>query len=126
METITPLQNKALCLLAAGYTVSEVVEMTGVGKRTLDRWRTTPEFKRLLQEAVAATYDAAVAELVAGSRQAALKLKEIIDSPDVASKTKVTAINVLLANAARAKDSVLEQRLEVLEGTLDGINTEQD
>lgn len=125
MEALTPRQNQALCLLAAGYTLDEVVAETGVPKRTLTRWK-GKKFKQQLQEAVAATYDAAVAELVSGSREAAQELKRIIADPDIPSKTKVTAINVLLNNAARAKESILEQRLERLEGSFDGIDTEQD
>lgn len=126
MEALTPIQNQALCLLAAGYTIDEVVAETGVGKRSLCRWKNEPKFKEKLQEAVTKTYDTAVAELVSGSREAARELKRIISDPDVSSKTKITAINVLLSNAARAKDTVLEQRIEKLEGVFDGSDTEQD
>ncbi|MBP5976609.1 hypothetical protein HW132_28720 [Brasilonema sp. CT11] len=126
MEALTPIQNQALCLLAAGHTIDEVVAETGVGKRTLSRWKTTCNFKKLLQDAVTQTYDSAVAELVSGSREAARELKRIISDPDVPSKTKVTAINVLLNNAARAKESALEERLERLEESFDGTHSEQN
>lgn len=126
METLTSIQNKALNLLAAGRTEKEVAAETGVGARTISRWKTNPHFKALLSQASAAMYDMAVAELVAGSQDAAKELKRIISDPDVSSKTKISAINVLLSNAARAKESILERRLERLEENLNGLDTEQD
>lgn len=123
VESLTSYQNKALCLLAAGYKLDEVVAETGIPKRTLSRWKTDPKFKILLQQAVAATYDAAVAELVSGSRDAAKKLKEIIDDPDVPSKNKISAISVLLNHAAKAKEALLESRLERVEESLDNENS---
>lgn len=126
MEALTPVQNRALNLLAAGRTEKEVAAKTGVSARTISRWKTNKNFKSLLSSATAAVYDMAVAELVAGSQIAAQKLKEIIDDPEVPSKNKISAINVLLNHASKAKESLLEQRLERLEENLDGINTEQD
>ena len=126
MKPLTPVQNQALCLLAAGYPIETVAKSTGVTRQTINKWTKLPEFNRLLRESVAKTFDVAIAELVIGSREAAQELKRIITDPDVPSKTKVSAINVLLNNGARVKDSILEQRLERLEGTFDGTDTEQD
>lgn len=122
MEELTPIQNQALCLLAAGYNKQEVASRTEINTRTLARWEKEPNFKKKLKEAVAKTYDSTIAELVAGSREAAKKLKNIIDDPDVPSRVKVTAIQVLLNNAAKAKESLLEERLENLEDMIDGDN----
>lgn len=119
MEELTPIQNQALCLLAAGYNKQEVASLTEINTRTLARWEKEPNFKKMLKNAVAKTYDAAIAELVAGSREAARKLKNIIDDPDVPSRVKVTAIQVLLNNAAKAKDDLIEERLEAVETLLD-------
>ena len=124
MEELTPKQNQALCLLVAGYTQEEVASLTKIGLRTLSTWKREPNFKKMLKEAVAKTYDAAIAELVAGSRQAARKLKDIINDPDVPSRVKVTAIQVLLNNAAKAKDDLLEERLEAVEALLDADKNE--
>ncbi len=126
MEELTPIENQALCLLAAGYSNPEVASQTGVSTRTIERWKKKPQFKKLLQDAVTAVFDAAIAELISGSREAAKQLKEIISDPDVPSRTKVTAITVLFSNGARAKDWGLEQRLARLEATLDGTDPSQD
>ncbi len=124
MEELTPIQTQALCLLAAGYNKQEVASLTEINTRTLARWEKEPNFKKMLKDAVAKTYDAAIAELVAGSREAARKLKDIINDPDVASRIKVTAIQVLLNNAAKAKEDILEQRLEAIEVLLDADQIE--
>lgn len=124
MEELTPIQNQALCLLAAGYNKQEVASLTEINTRTLTRWEKEPNFKKMLKEAVAKIYDAAIAELVSGSREAARQLKNIIHDPDVPSRVKVTAIQVLLNNAAKAKDDLLEERLEAVEALLDADKNE--
>lgn len=116
-------QITALCLLAAGYQISVVAERTGVTRRTIERWKLQPEFKKTLREAMCRVYDSAIAELTLGAKEAALELKRIIHDSDVPAKVKITAINVLLTHTARAKDAVLEQRLEDMESVLDGNNT---
>ncbi len=124
MEELTPTQNQALCLLAAGYDKHEVASISGVTIRTLDRWRKNPYFDKLLKQAIRKTYDAAIAELVSGSREAARTLKSIISDPNVPSRVKVTGIQVLLNNAARVKDDLLEERLEAVEALLDADKNE--
>ena len=124
MEELTPTQNQALCLLAAGYDKHEVASVSGITIRTLDRWRKNPEFDKLLKQAIRKTYDAAIAELVSGSREAARTLKSIISDPNVPSRVKVTGIQVLLNNAARVKDDLLEERLEAVEALLDADKNE--
>lgn len=118
--SLTPVQNEALCLLAAGYSRDEVATKTGVSKSTINRWATEPDFKKMLRNAVTRVYDAAIAELVSGSRQAAKELKEIITDPDTPKRVKVSAIQVLLTTAAKVKESELEERLEAIEAALDG------
>ncbi|MBW4450644.1 MAG: hypothetical protein KME38_28400 [Spirirestis rafaelensis WJT71-NPBG6] len=124
MEELTPTQNQALCLLAAGYDKHEVANISGITIRTLDRWRKNPKFDKLLKQAIRKTYDACIAELVSGSRDAARTLKSIISDSDVPSRVKVTAIQVLLTNASKVKDDLLEERLEAVEALLDADKNE--
>ncbi|MBD2255597.1 helix-turn-helix domain-containing protein [Nostoc parmelioides] len=124
--SLTPIQNEALCLLAAGYSRDEVAGKTGVSKSTINRWVTQPDFKTMLRNAVIQVYDAAIAELVSGSREAAKELKSIITDPDTPKRVKVSAIQVLLTTAAKAKESALEERLEAIETALDGNISSED
>ena len=113
-------QTKALCLMAAGYSRPEINKQTGISVSCLNKWVKQPLFKKRLRESVAASYDSAIAELCSGSRDAAKELKRIVNDPDVPARTKVNAISVLLNNAEKAKTSLLEDRLEALENTLNG------
>jgi len=115
VEEISPNQNRALCLLAAGYSAEEIAKSLGVSRRTIDNWKKLPNFKKLLRKAIGETYDAAIAELVCGSREAAIELKTIISDPETPRAVKVRAISVLLGTAAKVKDLELEERLESLE-----------
>lgn len=122
MEEISPNQNQALCLLAAGYSAEEIAKSLGVSRRTIDNWKKLPNFKKLLRKAIAATYEAAIAELICGSREAAIELKTIISDPETPRAVKVRAISVLLGTAAKIKDLELEERLEYLESFIENGN----
>ena len=90
--------------------------------RTIERWKKRTDFQKLLRESVAKTFDATIAELVANSRMAAIELQKIILDEDTPRRVKVSAIQVLLTTAAKAKESLLEERLESLEEIIDGNN----
>lgn len=126
MKDLTPNQTKALCMLAANHCRDEVAEACGITTRTLDKWKQLENFQDLLRKAVAATYDAAVAELVLGSQAAARELRMLIIDPDTPGRTKVSAISVLLTNAAKAKEHLLEERLERIEVSLNDDISEQN
>jgi hypothetical protein len=107
-------------MLAASYSREQVAEACSVTTRTLDKWKQLENFQELLRKAVAATYDAAIAELVLGSQESARELRKLILDPDTPGRTKVSAISVLLTNAAKAKESLLEERLQRIEDDLNG------
>lgn len=121
---LTPKQAKALTLLAAGCTNAEAAKGAGVSSRTIDNWKAKPDFQKMLSFAVQAQLNASLAQLVAGASDAVEELNLIITSSDTPSRVKVTAISVLLGNAMRVREWALEDRLEALEGTLDGDNSE--
>ena len=103
-DKLSPNQNKALCHLVAGRSIDEVAELTGVSSRTINRWKANPLFRKILNQALQSTFDAAIAELVANSVFAAQELNAIIRNPDVPSRTRVSAIDLLLKNASRVKE----------------------
>ncbi|BAZ71420.1 hypothetical protein NIES4106_62170 (plasmid) [Fischerella sp. NIES-4106] len=118
--TLSPQQYKALTLLAAGYDRDYVASQTGVAKSTIHKWAIQEEFQKLLREACAKSFDMAIAELCSGAVEAAKELRQIIVDEDTPGRVKVSAIQVLLTTAAKAKESLLENRLEALEANLDG------
>lgn len=119
-DVLTYTQCEALVLLAAGYTDDEVAEKTVVAKSTIIRWKKSPEFERLLKQAQLKYIDSALAELVKGAKEAVQELNNIITDSDVPSRTKVSAISVLLSHIVKMREVDLEERLERLEEIVDG------
>lgn len=120
VEDISIAQYKALCLLASGKSNEEVAREAGVSTRTIERWKKDPRFEKHLREASAKMFDCAIAELCSSAVETAKELRQIILDEDTPKRVKVSAIQVLLSTAARAKESLLEERLEKLEAALDG------
>ncbi|HAG80472.1 MAG TPA: hypothetical protein DCL61_04700 [Cyanobacteria bacterium UBA12227] len=123
---LAPNQTKALIKLAAGSGDDEAAQAAGVTVRSIQNWKKQPNFKSMLRQAVIATYDAAIAELVDGAKDAAKELKGIITDPDTPKRVKVSAIATLLEVASKAKQTMLEERLERLEGIVDGDEPSQN
>lgn len=119
-DVLSYTQCEALVLLAAGYTDEEVAEKTVVDRKTIGRWKKSPEFERLLKGAQLKLIDSALAELIKGAREAVKVLNDIITDPDVPSRTKVSAIAVLLTHIVKMREIDLEERLERLEVIVDG------
>jgi len=117
-------QQVALCRLAAGGTNSEAAEAAGVSLSCVEKWKAKPDFQKSLKDAVGYVFDAAIAELVAGSRDAAKELKRIINDQNVTDRIKVSAIQTLFSTAEKCKQWQLEARLERVEALLDAESEE--
>lgn len=119
IEKLTADQLEALCLLAAGRAKSQISETTGFSMSTLERWVKIPEFKSLLNKALYEKYKGVVAELIIGSKNAVKELDNIISNANTPSKTKVSAINVMLTHASKGKELLIDERLENIEKALE-------
>ena len=126
MSEFTAKQQIALCQLAAGASNVEAAAQAGVSLSCVEKWKARPDFQKNLKDAVSRVYDAAIAELVAGARDAAKELKRIISDPDVSDRVKVSAIQCLFATAEKCKQWQLEARLERVEVLLDEPDSPED
>ena len=124
MSEFSAKQQVALCRLAAGGTNSEAAEAAGVSLSCVEKWKAKPDFQKSLKDAVGYVFDAAIAELVAGSRDAAKELKRIINDQNVTDRIKVSAIQTLFSTAEKCKQWQLEARLERVEALLDAESEE--
>jgi hypothetical protein len=118
LEELTPKQCIALTCLAAGSSNQQAASAAGVALRTVEGWKANPQFKKMLRTAVNQMLDAALAELVAGSGDAARELKSIINDPETPSRIKIRAIEVLFENCVKVKSWYLEDRLNTVEVVL--------
>ncbi len=123
-DDFSPKQYRALCALVAGRTLEEAAREAGCSISAVEKWKKKPDFSRLLRQSVAKVYDTALAELTLGAMSAARALREIVDDDETPSRVKISAIGTLLSHAEKAKQSVLEERLERIEDLIDG--TEQE
>jgi len=105
-------------------TQEEAAREAGCAVSSIEKWRKKPDFARLLKQSIAKVYDATLAEIVLGSMSAAKALRQIIDDDETPSRVKISAIATLLGHAEKAKQSALEERLERIEGLLDGTDEE--
>ncbi|HEY9676331.1 MAG TPA: hypothetical protein V6D11_33115, partial [Waterburya sp.] len=119
-------QQLALLRLAAGDSNQEAALAAGVSLSCLEKWKQKPGFQRQLQMAVSRVFDAAIAELVSGARDAAIELKRIITEPEINDKTKVAAIRCLFSTAEKCKQWELEARLERVEALLNEPDPSED
>lgn len=123
MEELTPKQYLALTRLAAGSTNQDAADSAGVSLRTIEGWKGKPHFQKLLKTAVNMMFDAALAELVSGSQDAAKELIKIISDPNTPPRTKISAIGVLFDTAAKVKQWNLEDRLGYVESAIDDFDS---
>ena len=122
MDELTPIQIRILCLLASGKTKKEIYDITEVSSATIDRLSKNLTFKSKLREITTSVYDAALAELCNGAVIAAIELNKIIENPETPAKVKISAISTLFTHAGKAKDFVLQDRLEKIELLLNEDN----
>lgn len=122
MDELTPLQIRILCLLASGKSKKEISDITEVSSATIDRLSKNLTFKSKLREITTSVYDAALSELCNGAIIAAVELNKIIEDPDTPAKIKISAISTLFTHASKAKDFVLQDRLEKIEILLNEDN----
>jgi uncharacterized heparinase superfamily protein len=126
-EELTPQQYRAMTLIAAGYSNTEVAQESNLSVKTIENWRILPHFKKLLREALSQCFDAAIAELVLNSQKVARELNKIALDSETPARVRVSAITAMLTFASKSKEAHLESRLEMLEAQLEhGIIDTQD
>ncbi len=119
MDELNISQYRALCGLASGMTISEAAQIAGVSASSIDKWKRQPEFQKQLRESINRVFEASQARLVLGAQEAVDELRQIINDSDVSAKTRLSAINILLTQASKCRDFLLEQRLERIESLIE-------
>lgn len=119
MSELTAKHYKALTCLASGMSTTEAALQCGISKSCIDKWKTRPDFKELLQEATFKVFEMGMAQLVLGVEEAGKELRRMISSPDTSDRNKLTAISILLSTTTKMKDWSIENRIAQLEEALD-------
>ncbi|HVS39970.1 MAG TPA: helix-turn-helix domain-containing protein [Gemmataceae bacterium] len=101
--------------LAGGETVAAAARKTGMGERTIHRWRQDAAFCREVEQARADMFSRALGCIAEGCASSALVLRQLALKAKSES-VKLSAARALLELGPKLRESVeLEQRLAALE-----------
>lgn len=101
--------------LAGGETVVAAARKTGVGERTIHRWRQDEAFRREVTAARADMFGRALGSIAEGSASGALVLRQLALKAKSES-VRLAAARALLELGPKLRESVeLEERLRILE-----------
>lgn len=113
-------QQSAILALMQTTTIGQAAKKAGIGRRTLDRWLTSPSFQNAYKLAQRQVFSQSMAKLQQLTGLAVNTLESILNS-NTHNRTKVTAARIILENARAAIElDDLLQRLDKLEKILDG------
>jgi hypothetical protein len=101
--------------LAAGATLRAACAAAGISERTGRRRRSEPEIVDTIERLSDERSAAVTASLVGLGRRAVEFLGELLDSPDVATGTRVRAAQTVLGMTLQYQRNSVERRLVALE-----------
>lgn len=87
-----PKRHRALQLAIGGSSTTEIAKALSVGRSTVNRWRSDPEFEEELRAHQAETLAALHATLVRYSVEAVRVLREIFIDAEAPASARVTAV----------------------------------
>lgn len=118
-SSLSPEQYRAICLLATGENEKTTANLTGVTVAKLRKWKTHPDFKKLIRLAVIEVFNCSLTKLVFASTTAVDELYNIMTNEALPARTRLDAIKVLLEYSAKTRDFAVEERLEQIERKFD-------
>ncbi len=87
--------NRAICMLASGYTSQEVAKHLGVTQRSVQMWFKDSAFNDSLRYAINITFQSAVAKAADFADRAVDTLIKISEDVDTPAKYRIDAIKLL-------------------------------
>ena len=110
-------KNEVALALAAGTPVAEIAERTGVGERTIHRWREDPAFRQLIRGYRAEMTERALGRLADGMTEAADTLRALLTA--VSESIRLNAAKAVLEIGNKLHElQDIEQRIGDLERLL--------
>lgn len=104
-----------IAALAAGLTIRETAQQTGVSEGTIYRWRRKPDFTKAVESARSELISNTVGRLSDSATAAVAVLRRLL-SEDTPPSVRLGAARAILEMASRYRESEeLERRLTVLE-----------
>ncbi len=107
---LSPRQERAAIMLAAGYTQVQVARDLGVDESSIRRWQTREPFKRAIRVALERSRQAFEGRLFALAGQASVVVQRMLTSPK--EERQAHGAKLVLANAARLAARYKELQVE--------------
>jgi len=113
---LTPRQNRAVCTLLSGASVSKVAEQCGASERSIWRWLRRQDFRQALAEAQGAAVTTVAAALVGLCLQATDVVEAILQDDTATHAAKLRAAQLVFEHARALHElTALEERISTLE-----------
>jgi len=107
---LTPKQNRALLVLAAGQTQEAAAQAAGVRRQRVQVWMKEHEFREELRLSMERLRHQFESRIVGLANNAAVVVQEAMEHPDLATRMEAakTAINAAVRMATRYKELQVE------------------
>jgi hypothetical protein len=113
MAQITDRQRRAIEALLAAKSTSEAAEVSGIPRRTLERWKRDPGFQDAYRAASREKLGETVGRLRTAASDAVTALQAALQ--DESTGNRIRAATVLLDGAIKVEVDDLARRVELLE-----------
>ena len=112
MEFLNHNHHTAILMLTAGRSTKEISVELGVSQRTIDVWKSDPNFASLLRESSNKAFEASHAELMLHTQKAVFQLQQILDNPDTTTRIRLSAIQLMLQYGLKSTKDTIIAKLE--------------
>lgn len=109
MDTLTPRQERAAAMLAAGVSVTEAARQLRLRRQTISEWKNLEPFRALLNRLRRDARDSARGVIIGAATKASRKLEALLDSKN--ERAVLAAANAILGHVAGTEIEELEERL---------------
>jgi hypothetical protein len=99
-KSLTPKQEQAAMLLAAGFTVTDTATTIDVDRATVSQWQRNPAFAMLVDEERQVVMSAARGKLISLASKAVATLERLLDSTN--ERVALSAATGILENSEPA------------------------
>lgn len=107
-ENINPEHLEAIVMSACGHSIQMIADKYDVSYRTIQNWRSRPDFQRLVKQCTVEIFDKAISNISLGAEAASNELQRIIEDADTPIRLKLQAISLIFSIGGNFKKNLIE------------------
>ena len=105
--------NRAICMLASGYTPAQVAKHLGVTQRAVQQWFHNSDFNESLRFAIGITLKSALAKAAEFADEGIQILIDIARDKDTPPRYRIDAIKLVFEVLLKANSHTINENLEI-------------